>query len=239
MTSLRSADYVSHLDRELTAYAAALGAAVTSPVLLDRPIPACPGWNARDLTHHLISVHAWVAQALLGGGDNKPEMPEDKALLRGFSASATFLREVLDAPGDTACWTFTEARTVIFWQRRQSHENAIHRWDLESALGHDGQLDPDLAADGIDEVVTMFWPRQIQLGRAKEPDEQVRLRSLTGCEWVIGRLGPADDPCATVSGSTEDLCLALWGRIGWDDRSLTWSGDRTTAAAVLSRSLVP
>jgi uncharacterized protein (TIGR03083 family) len=232
-------DYRSHLDRELTAYAAALDAAVASPGLLDRRIPACPAWDVRGLTHHLISVHAWVAHAIVRSGDDERAMPADAALPAEFSASAAVLREVLDRPPDTACWTFTEDRTVAFWQRRQAHENAIHRWDLESALGRDGRLDADLATDGIDEVVTMFWPRQVRLGRAQEPGDQVLLHTPDGRAWPIGRLQPNTGPCAQVSGSPEDLCLALWGRIGWDDRSLKWAGDRAAADVVLTRKLVP
>lgn len=239
MSPLQPPDYTSHLDRELSAYAAALSAAIASPVLLDRRIPACPDWDVRDLTHHLIAVHAWVAHAVVRSGDEEPPMPADAALLSQFSASAAFLREVLDTPPETACWTFSEARTVAFWQRRQAHENAIHRWDLESALGHAARLDPELATDGIDEVVAMFWPRQIRLGRAEEPEHQVRLRTMTGRDWAIGRLESATAPCAEVKGSPEDICLALWGRIGWDDRTLSWSGDRAAADAVLTEKLVP
>lgn len=239
MRPLQPADYSSHLDRELTAYAAALGTAVASPVLLDRRIPACPDWDVRGLTHHLLSVHAWVAHAIVRSGDDEPAMPVEAALLAEFSASAAKLRAVLDRPPDTACWTFGEDRTVAFWQRRQAHENAIHRWDLESSLRRDPRLDGELATDGIDEVVAMFWPRQVRLGRAEEPDDRISLRTTGGRRWAIGRLAAASEPCAEVTGSPEDLCLALWGRIGWDDRSLAWAGDRAAADVVLTRQLVP
>ena len=39
----------------------------------------------------------------------------------------------------------------------------MHRWDLGAALGRD-RLPERLAADGVDEVVTMFFPRQVRLG---------------------------------------------------------------------------
>ena len=67
------------------------------------------------------------------------------------------LQRALDRDPGTACWTFavdvaSGGGTVGFWQRRQPHEHAIHRWDFEVALGLMPTLDPSPAADGIDEV---------------------------------------------------------------------------------------
>ena len=41
----------------------------------------------------------------------------------------------------------------------------MHRWDLGAALGRDPGYPDALAADGVDEVVTMFFPRQVRLQR--------------------------------------------------------------------------
>ena len=41
----------------------------------------------------------------------------------------------------------------------------MHAWDIWAAVGRDVGYDEVLALDGIDEVVTMFVPRQVRLGR--------------------------------------------------------------------------
>lgn len=125
------------------------------------------------------------------------------------------------------------ARTVGFWQRRQVHEHRIHRWDLEQALGRAEPLDPQLAHDGLDEIATMFWPRQVRLGRAVMPAHGLRVStSDTDGEWIFG-----DTAVATLSGPAADLLLVLMHRYAPD--ALTWSGDVEQGRSVLALALAP
>ena len=235
----------SHLDRELTAYADTL-AGVDAAAAWATPVPSCPGWAIRDLTHHLIGLHYWVTDAVNGGVGKEagPPMAADDRLTAAFVTSSAMLREALDRDPETPCWTFAGDRatgggTVGFWQRRQPHEHAIHRWDLELSLGLTPTLDPALSSDGIDEVVTMFWPRQVALGRAEEPIEQLQLVAAdTDRSWLLGSLSPTN-PIATMTGSASDVLLALWKRIPPDSPTLHWSGDQTAGTALLGHKLVP
>lgn len=233
------------LEEELTAYAALLAEAVERG-LVTRPIEHCPGWTARELTAHLIELHHWVAAAVAAADPSTPanrdapELGADDALPMAFAVSAHRLLEALEQNPATPCWTFTRNRTVGFWQRRQPHEHAIHRWDLELALHGRAGLNEDLAVDGIDEVVTMFWPRQVKLGRAEPPAVAVTLRADTGEEWVIGDPRPEanmPEPVAVATGSVTDLALLVWGRV--DPATLVWEGDEAAGREALARPLAP
>ena len=41
----------------------------------------------------------------------------------------------------------------------------MHLWDAEHALGLAQPIEPDLAWDGVAEVVDILYPRQVRLGR--------------------------------------------------------------------------
>lgn len=236
-----AATYRGHLQREVTAYAAALRRAAASNAWT-APVPSCPGWNIRDLTDHVIGIHYWVLDAIAGKGGTALEPPAatDDELPSAFEVSSGLLLEALDQDPATPCWTFGDNRTLAFWQRRQPHEHQIHRWDLEMALGLSPTLDSALAADGIDEVVRFFWPRQVALGRAEEPSGQLALAtSDTDHNWLLGNLTATFEPVAALTGDADDVLLALWKRLPAQDPQLTWSGDVAAGRAILALKVVP
>jgi len=148
--------------------------------------------------------------------------------------------EVLAADPSTPAWTFAPAGNVAFWQRRQCHENSVHRWDLATALGETPALDAELAADGVAEVVEVFMPRQVVRGRMTPPTESVRLVATdTGGEWAVG----PGEPLASLSGPAAALLLALWQRRPVDGSgaggTLAWDGDAAAGHVVLDRPLTP
>src|SRR4029078_11382856 len=53
-------------------------------------------------------------------------------------------------------WTWSSEQTVGFTFRRQAHEALIHRLDAEQAAGQGSPLDPELPADGVDEVLDVM-----------------------------------------------------------------------------------
>jgi uncharacterized protein (TIGR03083 family) len=144
---------------------------------------------------------------------------------------------------EAPCWAFgPKPSTVRFWFRRQAHENAVHAWDAQAAVGPPPPIDPLLALDGIDEVVTMFFPRQVRLARIPPLDRSLGVRA--GADgWVLAGDGTAYPPVeraeAVVSGPAEALYLLLWRRIGLDDERLGLEGDPAAAAAVLGTAIVP
>lgn len=230
-----------HLQREVAAYSAALDR-VAEANAWHKPVPSCPGWTVRDLTDHLIGIHYWVIDAINNKGGTELERPAatDEELPAAFRTSTSQLLTALDTDPATPCWTFGNNQTVGFWQRRQPHEHQIHRWDLEQALGQSSRLESELATDGIDEVVSFFWPRQVALGRVAEPSERLTLTDRdTGRTWHLGNLTTTQDPVAALTGSPEAVLLALWQRIPLDDPRLSWSGDDGAGRDLLRLKVVP
>ncbi len=141
----------------------------------DAPVPTCPGWVARDLMRHQGGIHRWatsfVAEARTEPRSEGLEVvaggwPGDEELADWFEAGYKTLVSALEAaPPDLQCWTFLTAPSPLaFWSRRQAHETAIHRVDAELTAGrtadHLSSVTPDFAADGVDELLTGFWPRR-------------------------------------------------------------------------------
>jgi uncharacterized protein (TIGR03083 family) len=147
---------------------------------LGAPVPACSGWQVRDLLRHLGYVHRWAAgyvgQARRTMVKEPPESeiiragPADEKLLRWFQDGLAELAGVLRAadPG-LVCWTFFDAPTPLaFWARRQAHETAIHRADAAGVAGltvaregADGQIVAREGAGGqtaAPEVATAVTP---------------------------------------------------------------------------------
>ncbi len=53
-------------------------------------------------------------------------------------------------------WTWSPQQDVAFVIRRVTQETAVHRVDAERAAGRDHRIDPELAADGVDEFLYHF-----------------------------------------------------------------------------------
>jgi len=216
---------------------------------LGRPVPSCPGWSIADLVAHLGETHRWAEHAVRAGNPDAPEVfppVTDRAALADWyrDSAATLLHTLRTAGPDAECWSFgPQPRTTRFWYRRQPHEAAVHRWDLGAALGQDLGYPEPLAVDGVDEVATMFFPRQVRLQRIPPLSASLVIRAdghhagwtLAG-DGVRPLVGPAD---AAVSGPAAVLVLLLWGRLPLDDPRIRLVGDRDAAIAVLSAGIVP
>ncbi|WP_448612456.1 maleylpyruvate isomerase family mycothiol-dependent enzyme [Geodermatophilus sp. URMC 60] len=210
---------------------------------LTAPVASCPGWTVYDLVIHLGAVHRWAAAATRTPRDGRvpdPEEPQgldDTVLARWYASSAAELVEALSIDPDRSCWTLAEPRSVGFWRRRQLHETAVHRWDLEQALGRPALIDAEVALDGIDEVLTVMLPRQVRLRRVKESSRWVRLR-VGGQHRVLASSASRDpQPVATVAADAATVLLLLWGRLGLD--SVSVDGDRGALEEVLRGALTP
>ena len=219
-------DHLAILRRELAAFAACLDGDLTAPV------EHCGAWTVRDLAEHVGQGNLWAARAVTERrGDYWP--PSPPADLGPWLAEAN--RELVETlsidPGSEA-WTFAPPRTVGFWRRRRALETLVHRWDAEHALGRPSELDPELCADGVAEVIEMFVPRQVRLGRCDEPRAAVRFTATDGDgSWVLG----PGEPIAELAGPAPQIMLALWGRASW--RVLR--GDHDIAGEMLRGPLVP
>jgi hypothetical protein len=125
----------------------------------------------------------------------------------------------------------------------------IHVFDARSAAGLPVRpIGSDLAADGVDEVVGMFFPRQVRLGRIEALTGTLALAAddAPAAPWVLAGDGTrrADgEPDAVVSGTAWDLLLLLWKRVGLVDGlargRLRLDGDPGVASSVLQERLTP
>jgi uncharacterized protein (TIGR03083 family) len=129
--------YVDAVRSESAALVAAAEAAG-----VDAAVPSCPEWTVSDLLAHIGRVQNWAASVLERRATEpvrfrdleKP--PEDAAGRLAYARDVgARLADVLGSVApDTPIWTFTTegygAGTAGFWQRRQAHEAAIHRYDV-------------------------------------------------------------------------------------------------------------
>ena len=112
------------------------------------------------------------------------------------------------------CWTFGfPPEQLWFWSRRQALETAVHRVDIELSHGPAAPIPSWLAADGIDEVVTSLFPRQIALERSPNLSGQVLLAPTdTETRSTPFSVGISGGSTAELRGPTQDLLLRLWKR---------------------------
>lgn len=213
----------------------ALGASVaaTDPTALGEAVPTCPGWTAADLIGHLGAVHRWAAARVTGneGAVRSYEdlpVPETAEVIDWYAAGLAELTAALrarDPEQPAPC--FVGERTVGWWCRRQAHELAVHRWDLDSAVrpGSQRPVDSGQATDAIDEWLEVFAPRFIARGGGV-PEHltgaTLHLHSHDGAngEWFIelatdGLRWRREHAKADVAlrGSASDLLLALCHRL--------------------------
>jgi len=208
----------------------------------ERSVPACPGWTLRELTIHLGGVHRWARDAIITGKPQELERPAPGAELPAwFALGAESLLDVLRRSDPAApAWTFgPHPRTVGFWDRRQAQETAIHLWDAHDSQGTVHQLDPELALDGIAEIVEVMFPRQVRRERIAPLGVGLRVRTTEspGREFVIAGTGVDGDRSygATISGPAADVLLTLWGRVPVDHLDI--EGDRAVADQVLAAGI--
>lgn len=156
-------------------------------------VPACPDWTVLDLVNHLGNVHSWAATVVETGRaafglDDRPSSHRPRRVAEWYLGRAEDLYSVLrDIPGDKPCWNFAfGSGTVGFWQRRQTHETLMHGVDLAQAVGTDERLPAVLAADGVDEALTVFLHRMHNRGYAADLTRPLCLRATdVQRAWVV------------------------------------------------------
>lgn len=225
-------------------------AAAATDVDPDTPVATVPDWPLRDLVRHVGGIHRWAATTIRDARPTRYDTtlldvvgrwPDDDDLVEWFrEGHAELLSTLRNADPDLDCWHFFAAPTPIaFWARRQTHETAIHRADAQSCSGTIAPFVPELAVDGIEEVLFGFAARPGEF--PADPPPRVRLRATdSGREWLLA-LGPErveviDDPDAdpqpadcTVAASASNLYLFLWNRLRPDAVDVTGAVDALSA----------
>lgn len=204
----------------------ALLATEAERVSLAAAVRSCPDWTVRDLITHIGGVHRWAA-SIVGNamletddvtGDQVGIGPDDDMLLDWFRQGHQALVQTLRAaPSDLQCFTFLPAPTpLLFWARRQAHETAIHRVDVQTV---DGVITPfavDFACDGIEEMLFGFAARPrpaIEPGvMLVRPDDATTAWTLRFGDTGVATLRGEADADVVLAGSAADLYLWLWNR---------------------------
>jgi uncharacterized protein (TIGR03083 family) len=225
-------------------------------------VPSCPDWAADDLLWHLTEVqsfwHTIVDQGLQSdeqaGAVTAPARPVGRdAAIALFERVSRQLGMTLDGVGDDrVVWTWTPDHSVGWIRRRQAQEALVHRVDAELTAGLPSEIDPELAEDGVDELLTQFGSEPPTWGAFDPTGILVEVRSApAGRTWWVrlGRFrgvdpsghghdepdyqpvtepgGPAD---AVLVGAAADLLLWLWGRA--DGAGVSATGDPSARAAL-------
>lgn len=194
-----------------------------APTDLAAAVPGCPGWRVEDLVRHTASVYLQKAETIRTGATPSGTWPPPElARLEPVHALKQCYARLVDQfdahqPSDPSFTWVKDDQTVGFWIRRLTHETSIHRHDLEASMGTPRPIAPDLAVDGIDEVLTVMLVRS-------RPDDAATGSTLTlrsaGLAWTLA-IGAdvvtlerqvSDRADAQISGRPAELLLWLWGR---------------------------
>ncbi|WP_091042215.1 maleylpyruvate isomerase family mycothiol-dependent enzyme [Nocardioides sp. YR527] len=257
-TRLTPAAYIDHIRSESARFRAVL--ADTDPTA---PVPTAPEWTAADLLWHVAAEvqHFWTyvletrPTAPTEEAYDEPERPKDASyqdLLAHFDElNARFIKTLEQTGPEEPTWSWSQDQSAAFTYRRQAHEILIHRLDAELTADALTPLDPALAADGIDEILDVFyggkpeWATFAGDGRyvrvdAVDTDTRtwVELGLVSGTRPDGDRLEdepdlsvlsteniPADtEPDVVIEGTAADLDAWLWRRR--DDEGIRVAGDR-------------
>ena len=223
---------------------------------LGTPVPTCGDWTLADLIWHLTEVqNFWeyiIGQRPAGPEQYPvPERPADDRVADLLTDRCTHLVGHLDSadPADRA-WSWANEQTVAFTIRRQTHEALVHHIDGVMAVGAEiPSVKPTVAADGIDELVTVMLSGVPPWATFEREHDSLRLIAAdTGDTWNLGLgrmtgtspdsgttydlaafelLAGLDDPTATIEAASLDLLLWMWGRRS--SELLTVTGDTDLA----------
>jgi len=178
----------------------------------------------RDVVTHVAQVYEHkIACTLL---EREPEpwpppWPGERDPLEWFADAHRRLLALLTERGPAApsyTW-WPPDQTVGFWGRRMAQETVIHRVDVELGCGQTSPVDPQLAVDGVDEVLAVFLAGDW----SEAPQDELRGQRIVvrtgGRAWAVELLRDAVNVGASrggedaeVSGDSAAVLLWLWGR---------------------------
>ena len=196
---------------------------------LDAPVPTCPDWSAAKLLDHMAFLFRWWSVCLREGRRVKRSAvpPGGDDSVAGYRSALDEVVAVLGATDPEApSESFAGPAPARWWFRRAAQETVVHRWDAQVAAGTTSPIDPELAADGVDELLDVFLPMVGPKGSGETYHFHATDGPVTdgGGEWLV-RL-TADGPEVSrehakgdvaVRATASDLLLLLWTRRTADD----------------------
>ncbi|WP_446665509.1 maleylpyruvate isomerase family mycothiol-dependent enzyme [Flexivirga sp. B27] len=208
----------------------------------DALVPTCPGWSTRQLLAHTGMVHRWATANVRGDrhaldSTAETDAAEEEGMLADdpgawlLAGAGDLVQALQEAPDDLERPFFLNDAppAKLAWARRQCHETTIHAFDgLTARLGGippavAADIDPAIAADGVDELLQGF---------ATRPDETLRTSSrpavtvvveapdvqrawtlqLSGEPMACEEGAAVPHPDAKLTGTATQLYLGLWNR---------------------------
>ena len=206
---------------------------------LGLPVPSCPDWTTADLLRHVAGV--WEAfRVIVESASTDP--PDFGALVEAPAAPdelPAFATERLDvlvaamsaADPDRPRWSWMGVKPTAALLRRVHLETLVHRVDAELAAQDRTPVDPSVALDGLEELLTESLAERSE----NLPSGSLHLHQIDGDgefmldvadgAVVVSREHAKGDAALRAGG--EDLLLAMRGRRSLDD--LEFFGERTVA----------
>jgi len=196
----------------------------------DLRIPHAPGLTVGETARHLGSVYRMTLEWIRTGDSPESWQREPGPLQSARDFVASGARALVDelALHDPAapCSTWWAAdSTYGFWRRRMAHETAIHRGDVQAAVGRPVTSVPDdFAVDGVDEVLTLWLGHRLTVqGVVAARDGSVAV--VTGNRvWMVrittggiaawrSSAGEVERADGVVGGFPSRVYRWLWGRL--------------------------
>jgi len=179
---------VSYRDTISAAGSAATAAARAAPAL---DVTWCPGWRVADVVRHLGRVHARVTITVRERArefvpfdrvTGVPDAGSDELAGWADERREELLSSLAAIGADTPVWTwYPPQQNGAFWQRRMTHETALHAWDATAAADSPHPIEVDVAVDGVEEFLDVVLPtraggidgsgRTVHLHRTDGPGE--------------------------------------------------------------------
>lgn len=216
----------------------------------DATVPTCPEWTVQRLVAHTARVFGLATAAVRAADPAGSRPPVTKpagdfdAVLAAYDERLSTMLDVLRAVDPAApAWHFspTAPKTAAFWARRVAHECTVHRIDAQSVIGEEGAVRSEVAADGVDEVLTRLIQRWTDQWATAELAGTVLYHAAdAGRAWTV-RFAPGQlpqtareavaEPDASVVGLADAVYRAAWGR----PSGATVTGDPALVRAARAR----
>jgi uncharacterized protein (TIGR03083 family) len=214
------------------------------------PVPTCPSWSVARLVKHTGIVHRWATHIVSTRSSERVEQRDVDAGLPALETgypgwladgAAPLIASLRSAGPDETVWAWGAEHRSGWWARRMLHETTVHRADAQIALDGWPDIDPVVAADGIEEFLANLpqarRPREnlgsLPAGKsmhlhATDADGEWLIRFADGTvTWSRGH----EKATAAVRGPVAALLLFTYGRLGPMAGSLTVFGDSSVLDA--------
>jgi uncharacterized protein (TIGR03083 family) len=221
-------EYCKALFREIDRLAALL-----SDADLTTPVPSCPAWDLATLAGHVGTTEQWATAMVASGSTERlpysrfeEEVPAEAAALSDWLAAGVdgLIHALVAAPPEQKVWTLGPEQNTGFWARRMLHEATVHRVDAALALNAPLTVDPVVATDGVEEILTIlpYAPRLAGFGAVRGAGQTIDLAATdVDANWRIEigsssfewqRVRETGDADVVATAPVSGLYLFLWGR---------------------------